>query len=341
MKFCGECGTPLGPVKDISITKTIEISVSAKQIAGKYQLFEKLGAGEMGVVYAAKDTRLDRTVALKFLPPELTKDEEARKRFKQEAIAAAALNHPHICTIYEIDEAEEQTFISMEYIKGQSLKDRLESGPLTIDEARQIALQAAAGLEKAHKKGIVHRDIKPANIMINDEGQAKITYFGLAKLSWGADLTKPATIMGTLAYMSPEQAKGEEVDHRTDIWSLGAMLYEMLSGERPFQKAQEQALIYAILNDKLTPLSLLQSDIPTHIEQVIEKTLAKKAEKRYQNVADLVQDLKQTSPKTLDKAQKSIAVLPFTNMSADPEQEYFCDGITEEIINALTHIAEL
>jgi serine/threonine protein kinase/Flp pilus assembly protein TadD len=344
-KFCSECATPLKPLKDVSVTKTLQTSTRGFKkntvIAKKYKIVEKLGEGGMGVVYKAKDMRLDRTVALKFLPPELTSDKEAKKRFIQEAKAAAALDHPNICTVYEVDESDGQTFIAMSYIEGQSLKDKIRDGPLDADEAKDIAIQVAEGLKEAHDKGIIHRDIKPANIMLADKGQAKITDFGLAKLSWGADLTKPATIMGTVAYMSPEQARGEEVDHRTDIWSLGAMLYEMLSGERPFQKTQEQVLIYAILNDKPTPLSLLRSEVPTHIEHVIEKALAKKAEKRYQNVDDLIQDLKQTSAKTLDKAQKSIAVLPFTNMSGDPEQEYFCDGITEEIINALTHIAEL
>lgn len=344
-KFCSECGTRLypGDKEGISQTKTLrkpkKDQLLGKTIVGRYKIIDKLGEGGMGVVYKAKDTRLDRSVALKFLPPELTSDKEAKKRFIQEAKAAAALNHPHICTIYEIDEAEEQTFISMEYIEGQSLKDKLGSDPLAIDEAKEIALQVAEGLEKAHKKGIVHRDIKPANIMINDEGQAKITDFGLAKLSWGADLTKPSTIIGTVAYMSPEQAKGEEVDHRTDIWSLGAMLYEMLAGERPFKKDREQALIYAILNNNPTPLSLLRSDIPTYIEQVIEKALTKKPSERYQDIQELIQDLKLSL--SFPKAEKSIVVLPFENLSPDPEQEYFCDGMTEEIISDLSKVQKL
>jgi len=272
-KFCSDCGTQIVVIEDASVTKTIQepIVSSGKIIAGKYKILAELGRGGMGVVYKAKDTRLNRTVALKFLPAELTQDKEAKKRFIQEAQAAAALNHPHICIIHEVDESDDQTFIAMEFIEGQSLKDKLKIGPLNVEEAKDIALQVAEGLKEAHEKGIVHRDIKPANIMLTKKGQAKITDFGLAKLSWGADLTQPSTIMGTVAYMSPEQAKGEEVDHRTDIWSLGAMLYEMLSGERPFQKAQEQALIYSILNDKPTPLSLLRSDIPTQIEKVIEK----------------------------------------------------------------------
>jgi TolB-like protein/lipoprotein NlpI len=175
--------------------------------------------------------------------------------------------------------------------------------------------------------------------MLTKKGQAKITDFGLAKLSWGIDLTKTSTIMGTVAYMSPEQAKGEEVDHRTDIWSLGAMLYEMISRERPFQKSQEQALIYAILNDKPTPLSLIRSDIPSHIEQVVEKALAKKASERYQNIQELIQDLNPTI--TFPKTEKSIVVLPFENLSPDPEQEYFCDGMTEEITSDLSTIHSL
>jgi serine/threonine protein kinase len=220
-KFCKECAFPLKPSEDVSVTKTIKTPTrgisKGTTIAGKYKVLQKLGEGGMGIVYKAKDSRLDRTVALKFLSPDLIKDKEAKKRFIQEAKAAAALEHPNICTVYEVDEAEEQTFIAMSYIEGQSLKDKLKDGPLDVDEAMDIVLQVAAGLEKAHKKGIVHRDVKPANIMINDEGQAKITDFGLAKLSGGVDLTKPATIMGTVAYMSPEQAKGDEVDHRTDI----------------------------------------------------------------------------------------------------------------------------
>jgi eukaryotic-like serine/threonine-protein kinase len=341
--FCSKCGAPLKPSKDISVTKTLQKPTKGLDkgtiIAKKYKIIEKLGEGGMGIVYKAKDTRLNRTVALKFLPAELTQDKEAKKRFIQEAQAAAALNHPHICTIYEIDESDDQTFIAMEFIEGQTLKEKIETGPLGLDEAVDIASQVAEGLGEAHKKGIIHRDIKPANIMLTNKGQAKITDFGLAKLSWGADLTKPSTIMGTVVYMSPEQAKGEEVDHRTDIWSLGAMLYEMLSGERPFQKEQEQALIYAILNDKPTPLSLLRSDIPTHIEQVTENALAKKADERYQNIQKLIQDLKPSI--SFPKAEKSIVVLPFDDMSPGKDNEYFSDGLTEEIISDLSMIHDL
>jgi len=177
VKFCGECGTQLGKAKNTSVTRTLKTAKPSEKIAGKYQILEELGRGGMGVVYKAKDTRLDRAVALKFLPHELTRDKEAKGRFIQEAKAAAALDHPHICTVYEVDEADGQTFISMAFIKGQSLKDRLESGPLDIDEAKDIAIQVAEGLKEAHEKGIIHRDIKPANIMLTEKGQAKITDF--------------------------------------------------------------------------------------------------------------------------------------------------------------------
>ena len=344
-KFCGECGTPLKPSKKASVTKTFQSPLSGRKkntvIAGKYKIIEQIGEGGMGVVYKAKDTRLERTVALKFLPPELTRDKEAKQRFLQEARAAAALDHPNICTVYEVDETDGQTFISMSYIQGQNLKDKLKEGPLDIDKAKNTALQVAEGLKEAHEKGIIHRDIKPANIMLTEKGRAKITDFGLAKLTGGVDLTKTSTVMGTAAYMSPEQARGDKVDHRTDIWSLGAMFYEMLSGKTPFQRDHEQALIFAVINDKPTPLSLLRSDIPSHIENVIEKAMAKKADQRYQKVSDFIQDLMQSQVDSPSKSEKSIIVLPFENISPDPDQEYFSDGLTEEIITDLSHIHDL
>jgi serine/threonine protein kinase len=297
----------------------------------------------MGIVYKAEDTKLKRNVALKFLPSELTRDNKAKARFIQEAQAAAVLNHPHICTVYEVDESDDQTFIAMEFIEGQTLKDKIEAGPLEIDEAIDIASQVAEGLGEAHKKGIVHRDIKPANIMLTEKGQAKIMDFGLAKLSWGADLTKPSMIMGTVAYMSPEQARGEPVDHRTDIWSLGAMLYEMLAGEKPFQKSQEHALIHAILNEKPESLITARPDIPRTIERSVLKALEKDPARRYQNTAELLKDLKSIRIVgiKMPKKDKSIVVLPFEDMSPGKDNEYFSDGLTEEIIADLSHIHDL
>ncbi|MFC2157867.1 protein kinase [Acidobacteriota bacterium] len=344
-KFCKECATSLKDIPEVSVSQTKTLLSPAvsegKLFAGKYKILDEIGRGGMGIVYKAKDTKLKRYVALKFLPAELIQDKKAKARFLQEAQAAAALNHPNICIIHEVDDSDDQTFIAMEYIEGKTLKDRIDSGPLEIDEAVKITAQVAEGLAEAHAKGIVHRDIKPANIMLTEKGTAKIMDFGIAKLAAGVDLTQPSTLIGTVAYMSPEQARGDEVDQRTDIWSLGAMFYEMLTGDRPFQKSQEQALIYAILHDSPTPVSLLRSDIPIHIEKTVEKSLAKKLKERYQNIGEIIRDLKESQSVALPKAEKSIVVLPFENLSPDPDQEYFCDGMTEEITSDLSKIKDL
>jgi serine/threonine protein kinase len=199
-----------------------------------YKITAKLGEGGIGVVYKAEDTKLDRTVALKFLADHLLNDEEAKQRFLREAKAAAALNHPNICTVYEIGEVDGKTFIAMEFIEGETIEDRITAGPLSIKDALDIARQAADGLQAAHDKGVVHRDIKPANILVDAKGHAKVMDFGLARLTEAARLTKFDTTMGTVAYMSPEQAQGMEVDGRADIWTLGCVLYEMVAGQRPF-----------------------------------------------------------------------------------------------------------
>jgi len=308
-----------------------------------YKILEKIGEGGMGVVYKAEDTKLKRTIALKFLPKELTRDEEAKQRFIQEAQAAAALDHPNICTVYEIDEAEGQTFIAMSHVEGPSLNEKIKAGPLKIDEALTIANQVARGLQKAHEKGIIHRDIKPANIMLTEDDQAKIMDFGLAKLSWGVDLTKTATVMGTVAYMSPEQARGERVDHRTDIWSFGAMLYEMLTGERPFKTTHDQAVLYSILNEDPVLMTKIRKDIPEELERVVTKSLEKDPKNRFTNMNTLLADMRSVGrpPISPSAGKPSIAVLPFVNMSTDPENEYFSDGLAEDLINALTKISDL
>jgi TolB-like protein/Tfp pilus assembly protein PilF/predicted Ser/Thr protein kinase len=307
-----------------------------------YRIVGKIGEGGMGIVYKAEDTKLRRTVALKFLPPELTRDDAAKARFLREARTAASLDHPHICTVFEINEQEGRTFIAMAFIEGQSLKDTIAPGPLEIGEATGIALQVAEGLKAAHARGIVHRDIKPGNIMVDADGRAKILDFGLAKLDQGADVTRTIGILGTVAYMSPEQARGDPVDRRTDIWSFGATLYEMLTGLRPFHKRPDHALIYAILNEKPEPMSAARSGIPGAVERIILKCLEKDPGRRYQSMDEVLRDLKALSSGHAPlQVEKSIAVLPFTNMSGDPEQDYFCDGMAEEIINALTHIKDL
>jgi serine/threonine protein kinase/Tfp pilus assembly protein PilF len=375
-----------------------------------YKILAKLGEGGMGVVYKAKDTKLKRTVALKFLQPLVFDDEEGRARFLQEAQAAAALDEPNIGTIYEIDEAGGQTFISMAYVEGMSVKKKVQSGPLDIVEALDIAIQTANGLRAAHEKGILHRDIKSANIMVTAGGQAKIMDFGLAKLAGRTKITKIGMSMGTIEYMSPEQARGTEVDHRSDIWSLGVVLYEMVTGQVPFKSDYEQAVIYHILNEVPEPVRTLRPDVPAELEQLIEKAMTKVPERRYSTAEELIEDLTDVkeiiaaSPKSAltgtrkepspsrkrigvyavaailvlllagyvffdriigppalqDSAtdgipkggrasipasaseapvpENSIAVLPFTNMSADEGQEYFCDGIAEDIINDLTQV---
>jgi serine/threonine protein kinase/tetratricopeptide (TPR) repeat protein len=308
-----------------------------------YKILEKIGEGGMGVVYTAEDMKLKRIVALKFLSPEFTRDEELKARFIQEAQAAAALDHPNICTIFEINEVKEQIFISMAFVKGKSLKQRMVSGPMELEEGLDIAIQVAEGLKAAHEQGIVHRDIKPGNIMLTQKCQAKIMDFGLAKLEWGVDLTKTATIMGTVAYMSPEQIRGERIDRRADIWSLGCVLYEMLSGRRVFGGGAELATLYAIVNEEPKALSFHRPDIPDHVEKAIMKALRKDANQRYQTIGDFVADLRKTflAPVIAEPKEKSILVLPFENMSPEKENEYFSDGLTEEIITDLSQIKKL
>ena len=309
-----------------------------------YQILEKLGEGGMGVVYLAEDTQLKRPVVLKFLPPELTRDPETKKRFVHEAQMASSLDHPNICTTHEIDETEDdQLFICMAYYEGETVKEKIEQGSLHGEEAVDIALQVAQGLARPHEAGIIHRDIKPANIMITKRDEVKILDFGLAKLVGQTRLTRTGTTMGTVAYMSPEQARGGEVDHRTDIWSLGVVLYEMVTGQLPFKGEYDQAVVYSILNEPPKPLATLPKDIPNYLEQVVSKALEKDPENRYQSMADISAELKKTEPVSggEPEPEKSIVVLPFVNMSPDPEQEYFSDGLTEEIITDLSHLHEL
>jgi tetratricopeptide (TPR) repeat protein/tRNA A-37 threonylcarbamoyl transferase component Bud32 len=257
-----------------------------------YKIIEKLGEGGMGVVYKAEDTKLKRTVTLKFIRTQAMEVAEEKTRFVREAQAAAALDHPNICTIYEIDEVKGKTFIAMAYIKGQSLNNMIKSAPLRLEELLDIGMQVAQGLQEAHEKGVFHRDIKSSNIMVTNKGQAKIMDFGIAKLAGGTDITKPATFMGTVAYMSPEQAGAEPLDHRTDIWSLGVVLYEMLTGQLPFKGDHEQVILHSVLNKSPQPVTSLRSGIPLELEAIVNKCLEKDATERYQTSADLIADLK-------------------------------------------------
>ncbi len=262
------------------------------QTISRYKITDKLGEGGMGVVYKAEDLKLGRAVALKFLPSHLLESEEHRARFLREARAAALLDHPNICTVYEIDEAGERAFLAMACLEGQTLKQKIAARPLPLKEALDIVIQIAQGLQIAHEKGIVHRDIKPANIMITPQGQVKIMDFGLAQLSNRTKLTASGMKLGTPAYMSPEQTEGKPADRRSDIWSLGVVLYEMVSGRVPFAGEAEAAVAYAILHTAPEPLTALRSGIPVELDRIIAKALAKEKDDRYQHIEDLTTDLR-------------------------------------------------
>jgi serine/threonine protein kinase len=274
-----------------------------------YKILEKLGEGGMGIVYKAQDTKLDRIVAVKFLPKHLLCDEEAKTRFVHEAKAASSLDHPNIATIHEIDEAEGECFISMTYIEGQSVKDKIALAPLKLDEALDIAIQVAEGLQEAHDKGIVHRDIKSDNIMVTSKGQAKIMDFGLAKLKGVTRLTKTGATLGTTQSMSPEQAQGMEVDQRSDIFSFGVVLYEMFTGQLPFKGEHDQAVIYSILNEDPEPMTGLRTGVPLELERIVDKALEKKKEDRYQHVEDMLIDLRRLKRDTSEVLPKSMKAL--------------------------------
>jgi serine/threonine protein kinase/Tfp pilus assembly protein PilF len=308
-----------------------------------YKILEKLGEGGMGIIYKAEDTKLDRIVALKFLPSHLTANDTDKVRFIQEAKAAAAINHPNVCTIFDIQEHDGQQFIVMEYVEGQTLRDKIKNERLKIKDAIDYATQIAEALKAAHSKDIIHRDIKSENIMVTSTGQIKIMDFGLAKLRGSVKLTKTFTTAGTLSYSSPEQIQGKAVDARSDIFSFGVVLYEMLTGHLPFNGEYESAIIYSIMNEEPESLSAIKSDIPPDLVLLNERMLAKEILDRPESCAQIQSELLKLNVASHEEIQqkKAIAILPFTDMSQANDQEYFCDGIAEEIINALTHIRNL
>jgi len=266
------------------------------QTISHYKITEKLGGGGMGVVYKAEDTRLGRNVALKFLPEELQQDSTSRKRFLREAKSAAALDHPYICKIYEVGEEEGQSFISMEYIQGETLSQKLTEGPLSLKNALQMAVEIAEALNAAHKNDIVHRDLKPSNIMLTSDGHVKVMDFGLAKRVTPPDdqkkeittaLTREGSTLGTIPYMSPEQVRGQEVDTRSDIFSFGVVLYEMLAGVNPFSKGGHMETAKAVLSDTAPPLTRYTEDIPLLLQHTIKKMLAKEPDQRYQLIHEV------------------------------------------------------
>jgi predicted Ser/Thr protein kinase len=284
-----------------------------------YRVLEKLGQGGMGVVYKAEDTKLRRTVAVKFLSREVLQSEGAKARFVYEAQAAAALDHPNICTVHEIDESEGQTFIVMAYVEGQSLKEKIASGPVRLNEAVEIAIQLAEGLQQAHEKGIVHRDVKPSNVMMSPSGRVKIMDFGLARSSERTEITKAGTTMGTIAYMSPEQARGDKVDHRTDIWSLGVVLYEMISGQLPFGGEHEHAVMYSILNKEPEPLRDVQDGVSPELERIVMRALVKDLESRYSDIVELLDDLAEYQRRLSVREAPSMGLVPLLRSVRKPK----------------------
>jgi len=304
-----------------------------------YQIISLLGTGAMGLVYKAKDLKLNRFVALKFLHPELEIDDQKKQLLIKEAHAISALDHPNICTIYEIDQTEDgRLFIAIAYYEGETLKDKILNGPLNETETVKIIEQIAQGLSKAHQAGIVHRDVKPANIIITPDGLVKIFDFGVAIILADAKDTRPGGIIGTPTYISPEQAKKEKTDQRCDIWSLGVIFYELLTGKQPFDKNNDAAMIYSIIFDDPIPLSKYKPEISIKIQSIIDKSLSKDPNDRYQKIDDFLAELEKWDQ---TDSVPSVCILPFSDLSKAKDQQYFAEGLAEEIINKLTQISDL
>ena len=341
------------------------MALSSGARLGPYEILAAIGHGGMGEVYKARDTRLDRTVAVKLLPCHVSGDPARRSRFEREARALAALNHPNIVTIYSVETAGEQPFLSMELVEGKTLAQLIPVAGMSLAPLLAIAIPMADALESAHGHGVVHRDLKPANVMVTSEGRLKLLDFGLAR--FGPEpaaageaptfdlLTQPGQVVGTCAYMSPEQAEGRPVDARSDVFSLGTILFEMVTGRRPFQGRTELDVLAAVTHEQPPAVRQIRPAIPDAFERLVERCLEKRPDRRLQTARDVRTEL-EAIKKTMeaealvadaraagspDARERRVAVLPFVNMSADPEQEYFCDGMAEDLINALAHVEGL
>lgn len=347
-------------------------------IISHYKIVEKIGAGGMGEVFLAEDTELNRSVALKFLPPHLCQDEDCRIRFKREAQAAARLSHPNIVTVYEVGEHHGRPFFAMELVEGQSLREYTRARELPVEKVVDLAIQICDGLSVAHEKTIVHRDIKPSNIIIDTYGRPRILDFGLATVQGEEHLTRTGSTLGTVSYMSPEQAEGREVDHRSDLFSVGVILYEMVTGRRPFEGDNDAAIVRAITDSTPEPIARFKSGVTGELQRIIDKALAKDASVRYQHADGMLADLKRLRSKsapvktsrlslwlaaavvvvalaayfladrfvlsdrgTAEGWSDSIAVLVFRDLSPNRDQDYFCEGMTDAIIGRLSAIKSL
>jgi non-specific serine/threonine protein kinase len=332
---------------------------------GPYEIETPLGAGGMGEVYRARDTRLGRTVAVKILPPHLCETREAKERFDREARAISSVSHPNICHLYDVGVQDGLSYLVMEYLEGETLADRLGKGPLAFDVLVKMVVEIGEGLDKAHRAGLVHRDLKPANLFITQDGHVKVLDFGLAKslealgdatsgeaatVAGGMNFTTPGLTVGTIAYMSPEQARGEAVDCRSDLFSLGAVMYEMATGQKAFGGSATAVIFDAILNRQPQPLAEVRPDLPPALVSMVSRLMAKNPRDRYGSACEVCEALaemqrsRMNSSSTRAKAQAripSIAVLPFANLSADPDSQYFSDGLSEDLISGLARLQGL
>ncbi len=312
-----------------------------------FRLSKRIGAGGMGEVYLAEDTQLDRQVALKFLPAQYSNDIDLKNRFQREARAAAKLNHPNIITIYEVSEFNGRPYFAMEYVEGKSLHTHVQDTPLQVSQILALAIQIGEGLRRAHEQGIIHRDIKSANVIVGSDGRARLLDFGLAAVHGSEKLTRDGSTLGTVAYMSPEQIRGQAVDHRSDLFSFGVVLYELVTGRTPFRRDNDASTMNAINTEAAEPLARFKVGVPPSLQQVIDKALQKDPSMRYQSAGDFVADMKRIQSETsspslpvMPSSKPIVAVLPFEN-AGSAEREYFADGITDEVIARLARLKEI